>query len=393
LTVIATGKLFVVLPQVAEKCEQLLREEDESTFGISETTSGILVPLAYPFPHLGKVLAFVFVSFGAWYVGRELTPGQTAVMAATGTLSSFASPLITIPYLLDQYQLPQDLFALFVLPGFLTTRLADVVGVMHLMTLTLIVTQVLQKRLRIRWVSLIVATCALLVCLGVTGAASRWYLASTTPKYDLDERLLRIEIPSPHEDVFVYRSRDKITNRPPPQSSTLDRIKTDKVLRVGYHPDHLPYSFFNLQQQLVGLDVELMHRLAMRLQVRLEFIPYAYDTVIEQLEAGEIDLAVGGLILNPERLLRAGFTQPYQTATMAVVLPDHRRGEFDTWDDPHMPLDLQLGVIYEDLVVAARRNLPHIDIVQIDSIKSFFSKDLDNLDGLIIAAEEGPFGT
>jgi ABC-type amino acid transport substrate-binding protein len=169
----------------------------------------------------------------------------------------------------------------------------------------------------------------------------------------------------------------------------LDRIKTEKVLRVGYHPDHLPYSFFNKQQHLVGLDVELMHRLAVRLQVRLEFVPYAYDTVVEQLEAGEIDVAVGGLMMKPERLLLAGFTQPYQSATLAIVLPDHRRAEFDTWDDPQMPADLRLGVLHEDIAVVARRRLPNIEFVVIESIRSFFTETPNDLDGLIIAGQEG----
>ena len=389
LTAIATGKLFVVLPQIAEKCEQLLSEQDDSPSEIQESTVSVLVPMAYPFPHLGKILAFVFISFAAWYAGRALTPSETAAMAATGTSSSFASPLITMPYLLDRYQLPQDLMLFFLLPGFITMRLGDVVGVVHLMVLTLIVSQVMQRRIRVQWPRLLAGTLVLLVCLGVTGAASRWYLASTTHEYDLDERLLALEIPFPHEDVVVYQSRDDVPNWSPLQSSTLDRVKTEKVLRIGYHPDHLPYSFFNQQQRLVGLDVELMHRLAVRLQVRLEFVPYGYNTVVEQLESGEIDLAVGGLIMNPERLLNAGFTQPYQTATVAVLLADHRRGELDKWDDPHTPTDLRLGVVHEDLAIVARRQLPDVEILVIDSFSSFFTEHRIDLDGLIIAAEEG----
>jgi ABC-type amino acid transport substrate-binding protein len=390
LTAIATGKLFVVLPQIVDKCESLLRERDDGTPSTAgQSTASVIVPLAYPFPHLGKILAFVFISFAAWYVGRALTPGQTAAMASTGAVSSFASPLVTIPYLLDEYQLPQDVMPLFILPGFLTTRLADVVGVMHLMALTLIVTAVLQSRLRIRWTRLATTTIAVLLCLGAGIGAGRWYLASTTLDYDLDDRYLALSVPSPHEDVVVYESRDELPTRPPLQGSTLQRLKREKVLRVGFHADHLPYSFFNRQQDLVGLDVELMHRLAIRLEMRLEFVPYSYDTVIEQLETGEIDVAVGGLMIKPERLLRVGFTQPYQAATMAVVLPDHRRGEFDTWDDPHMPADVRLGVVYEDLAVAARRHLPGIEIVVIDSFHSFFSGQRNDLDGLIIAAEEG----
>ena len=161
------------------------------------------------------------------------------------------------------------------------------------------------------------------------------------------------------------------------------------MLRVGYHPDHLPYSFFNQRQHLVGLDVELMHRLAVRLKIRLEFVPFAYDSVVEQLESGEIDLAIGGLMMKPERLLQAGFTEPYQTATIAIVVPDHRRREFDTWDDPQRPSEVRLGVAYEEVAVAAERQLPGVRIKVIESLRSFFEGQYPELDGLIIAAEEG----
>ena len=68
-------------------------------------------------------------------------------MAASGTISSFASPMITMPYFLDQYQLSQDLMGLFMLPGFITMRLGDIVGVVHLMAMTLIVNEALRGRL------------------------------------------------------------------------------------------------------------------------------------------------------------------------------------------------------------------------------------------------------
>ncbi len=389
LTAIATGKLFVVLPQIIAKCEQLMTDTDESDGGMSQSTARVVVPLAYPFPHIGKILAFVFISFAAWYSGDRLSPDQTATMAATGALSSFASPLVTMPNLLDQYQLPQDLMALFILPGFITMRLGDVVGVMHLMVLTLIVTRATQRRLSFRWRRMAVATVGMLVCLIAAGVGSRWYLASTTLAYELDKQFLALEVPNPYEDVIVFESRDDAPDRPQFDGSTLERLRKEKVLRVGFHSDHLPYSFFNQQQHLVGLDVELMHRLAERLQVRLEFVPYEYATVVEVLSSGEIDVALGGLIMNPERLLEVGFTQPYQTATAAVVLPDYRRGEFDTWDDPNMPAGLRLGAIYEDVAQTVRRQVPSAEVVVIDSIRSYFSEAANDLDGLVMAAEEG----
>ncbi len=199
LTAIATGKLFVVLPQIVEKCDQLIAEEalevDQTSLQEAESTASVLVPLAYPFPHAGKILTFIFVSFAGWYSGNALGVGDTLAMASTGAVSSFASPLISIPFLLDQYELPQDLMAMFILPGFITMRMADVVGVMHLMALTVIVSQAIQGRLVIRWTQLAVAAMVMLACLMTAGTASRIYLASTSVQYDLDERLMSLGIP------------------------------------------------------------------------------------------------------------------------------------------------------------------------------------------------------
>jgi ABC-type amino acid transport substrate-binding protein len=231
------------------------------------------------------------------------------------------------------------------------------------------------------------ASIGALVCLLAVGAASRLYLASTTLAYDLDKQFLALEINEPYGEVVVYRSRADLPDRSAPDGSTLDRIKTDQLLRVGYHPDHLPSSFFNSQGHLVGLDVELMHRLAERLQVKLEFVPYAYDTVVDQLASGEIDVAVGGLVMKPERLLRAGFTQPYQTATISIVIPDHRRSEVDTWDKVGESTGLRFGAVHEDVSAAARRRLPNLDMVVIDSVRSYFAGERDDLDGLLMSAE------
>ncbi|MGI9471015.1 MAG: cation:dicarboxylate symporter family transporter [Rubripirellula sp.] len=390
LTAIATGKLFVVLPQISERCEELLRGDGPPPSGIDDSTASVLVPLAYPFPHVGKILAFIFISFAAWYVGRGLTPVQTAEMAATGAVSSFASPLVSMPYMLDRYQLPQDLMALFILPGFITTRLADVVGVMHLMALTVIVTQSLQGQLRIRWMRLFGSSVLLVVCLVIVCAASRWYLASTKVEYNLDERFLTLEIIDRHDDVVVYEVGDELPEREPYEGSTLDRLREQKLLRVGYHPDHLPYSFFNRKNQLVGFDVELMHRLAKRLDIRLEFIPYEYETVIDQIDSDEIDIAVSGLVINPERLLRVGFTQPYQNATVSVVVPDHRRDELDVRvGDKFAPSIRRLGALQEDIAENSRRAFPEVEVVVVDSVRSFFDGEREDLDGMIMSAEEG----
>jgi Na+/H+-dicarboxylate symporter/ABC-type amino acid transport substrate-binding protein len=390
LTAIATGKLFVVLPQICERAEQLLHIDSEGSTGIEDSTPSILVPLAYPFPHVGKIFAFLFVSFAAWYVGDDLGTVATAEMAATGVVSSFASPLVSIPYMLDKYQLPQDLMALFILPGFITTRIADVVGVMHLMALTLIVTQVLQGKLRVRLARLAVSMLVMGVCLLAICAAGRWYLASTKLDYTLDQQFLALGIPQPHTDVVVYESSDEVPPRSFGGELTLERLTKEKILRVGYRARHLPYSYFNQRNELVGFDVELMHRLASRLAVRLEFVPYTFDTLIEQLDSGEIDVAMSGLVIKPERLLQVGFSRPYQRATVSIVVRDHRRDEFDAHALDGIPDSVRkLGTDELDAAKQARLRHPDVEFEVVDSIQDFFDGERQDLDGLILPAEEG----
>ncbi len=215
LTAVATGKLFVVLPQIIEQCDRLIANEAKDANAVAapdaESTPSVLVPLAYPFPHVGKILAFIFISFAAWYSGTPLSTGETFSMAAAGATSSFASPLVSVPYLLDQHQLPHDLMAMFILPGFITMRVADLVGVIHLMALTVIVSQVLQGRLVVRWGRLALTSFVMLACLLGAGTATRMYLASTSVKYDLDQRLMALGISPQLAEATVYESTEATT--------------------------------------------------------------------------------------------------------------------------------------------------------------------------------------
>ena len=325
LMVIATGKLFVVLPEISDKCERLLKQNDNSLSQVGECRGAVVVPLAYPFPHLGKILAFVFISFAAWYVGRGLTIGQTCAMAAWEPYPALpahghdavpARPVSTAPG-------PDGVVHFAGIPheptggrggsdasnGTHHDRCEDARG-----AIAHAVASIWQPRPG--------------VCSSVSGsraepAVGTWRQQRCT--YELDKQFLSLEVPTPYEDVVVYRARDEVPTGHGAKASVVERVKTDKTLRVGYHPDQFPYCFFNQAGHLVGLDVELMHRLATRLQVRLEFIPFTADTVVEQLDKGEIDVAVGGLIILAGTLAAPPLRSRMKRRHWPVVLRDYQR--------------------------------------------------------------------
>ena len=70
-----------------------------------------------------------------------------------------------------------------------------------------------------------------------------------------------------------------------PGESILDRIRRRGVIRVGYNEDKLPFAYFNNQDELVGLDVNMAHALARDLGVRIEFVRFDRRTLATQLGA------------------------------------------------------------------------------------------------------------
>ena len=58
------------------------------------------------------------------------------------------------------------------------------------------------------------------------------------------------------------------------------------------------------------MDVELAHELARDLNVALEFIPWTYDTLVEQLRSGSLDFVTGGLLVNTDRMTKMAFSEP-----------------------------------------------------------------------------------
>src|SRR5688572_10572992 len=83
--------------------------------------------------------------------------------------------------------------------------------------------------------------------------------------------------------------------------SLLDRIRRRGALRFGYDSQRIPFCFPNSRGEIVGYDVELMHRLAETLQVRLEFVPVSRSMLPEHAAADHFDVAGCGFTLTAGR--------------------------------------------------------------------------------------------
>jgi len=330
LTVFVVGSVFVVIPLLTRSITRLFHSHIH-TKSEHARLPDIVLPLAYPFPDIGKILSFVFIVFAGWFYDRPLDFLDYPGMLALGIFLSFGKLISALPFLLDLYHIPDDIFNLFIAVGVICGRFADLAGAMHLMTFTILTTAMMTGVFKIKWKMLIhsiLISCLLL--LGIS-LSIRTYLEHQIP-VENQQKAQIMQMALLNNNVAYTVSN---LSQPNPTSlksgqHLLDRIRHTGVIRVGVHEDSLPFSFYNMDRQLVGFDIDLIMHLAEDLGVSVEFIPYESGYLHQQLEDDYFDIAISGIspslgLLSSTRVL---YSDSYLDVHLALVVPDHRRNDF-----------------------------------------------------------------
>ncbi len=385
ITAFATGTVLVVLPMIAEKTKQLLaRKGLESETTISAVDA--LVPTAYSFPSVGTILGIGFVLFAAWFVGSPLGISDYPAFCIMGILTAFGSMAVAIPFMLDFFKLPADLFQLYLLGSVFTMRFATAMAAMHGVTICLLGACAMARRLswrkmlEVAVISLGITAIVMLV-LGIV-------LTRVIPyEYSGYKTLVNMELIGP---LAKIRKVSQIVPLSDEERSKdrLELIKKRGVLRVGYSKDRLPFAFTNAKGHVVGYDMELVHALARDLGVALEIVKIDWNSVDKELDRGGIDMAVGGITISPQRALRFVFSKSYLDEYLGIVVRDYRRNEFSSYDKIREMENLRLGVTPFRLKEGAGQRLfPNAKLVVINSPREFFKGLVKGVDALVYTAQ------
>ena len=380
-----TGNLFITLPMLVENARKLF-EDRRIKSKDTDNYVEVLVPTSFNFPNIGKLLTLLFVLFAGWFVGKSIALTDYPGFAVLGLFTLFGGVDLALPFLLDQMQIPSDMYQLYVVTGVVNSWFATLLAVMNLFAFTLVAACAATGAVRINWSRIFSFAIISLVIFAAALLGTRFMLSEMVSKEDLQRRtLMHSEIKDLHKaDIKETGSKEAISPKNPLKSI----IKRGK-LRVGYNPENLPFSFINDKGDLVGFDVELMHVLARGLKVEIEFIEWTYKTVLKDLNQGKFDIAIGGLIVNPERLARVNFSNPYMNMTTALVVEDHRRNKFKSWRAIDKKLNARVGVVGERRAKNVKRYLPNTEIVLLETYSDFFTDNPKGVDALVISAEAG----
>ncbi len=121
--------------------------------------------------------------------------------------------------------------------------------------------------------------------------------------------------------------------------SPLQHVLSSGELRVGTTADFPPLAMRDRDGQLIGLEVDLMRALATTMNAKVRFVEIPFSDLLPALERGEIDLAVAGMTITPERNARVAFAGPYLISGNTLLARDRALAdteELASLDDPKL---------------------------------------------------------
>jgi Na+/H+-dicarboxylate symporter len=395
VTVFVIGSVFVVIPMLVESIKELFkRYKIESPQGDDAHTVShpeFIVPLAYPFPHLGKIVTLIFIPFAAWFYGQPMEVFDYPALLVTGISLSFGNVVTTIPFLLDMQELPADIFQLFLMSSVVAGRLNDLLGAAHLLAFTALTTCAMSGLLALKKVKLIWA-CAVTVGVGVVIVGSTQFVLHVAFKdsFSRNKVLSEMQLLQQRMPTTVLAHGEP---NPLPLDSTLtrtERTMSRQKARIGFSPDNLPFSYYNARGELVGFDIDMAHRLARDAELEIEFVPFAFATLKEQLNSDNFDAAMSGIGATAKREPGPVQTTPYLNVTLALVVRDHDKREFSDPKHIRQRERLVIGVKVGSYFAGKVAELyPQAEIVELWSESQFFEGPPQYMDALVTSAEAG----
>ncbi len=359
-----------------------------------ESAVDILIPAAFPFPNLGLLLSLMFVLFGGWFVGSSVAPTDFPMLVGAGLASLFGGTILALPFLFDLLRLPADLFQMFITVDVIASRFGTLLAGMHIIAVALIGAYAMQgaiewRSLRLLRFAVVSVVLILAALLGIRAFYSFVFVAPFT-KDQVLAGLPLLKDPQPHT---VHRES------PPaepagPRDGSLARIEQTGILRACYRRSDYPSAFFNTAGDLVGFDIEMTHQFARQLDAKVELLPVESLADAERrVNSHYCDVFMSLLPIAPESTRRVALTVPVFESAVGLIVEDHRRRSFQTWDGIRALGAIRIATLDERASANfLRQAVPEAEpafFKDNEDLNDLLSEDPPSFDAVLKLAEEG----
>ena len=126
------------------------------------------------------------------------------------------------------------------------------------------------------------------------------------------------------------------------QADRLDDIQEKGVLTVGTTGDYKPFTYFD-GKAYSGYDIDVAKHLGKQLGVEVRFVQTTWKTLVPNLQAGQYDIAMGGITRRMSRQLAAEQSQGYMTFGKVFLVANGKEAQYDTLQEVNVP-SVKVGV-------------------------------------------------
>ncbi len=367
---IVTSLSVAALPMIQAAAESFARRHDleageKDQKEIIETS----LTVSYPLAQLGNFFILIFLFYAAFFYSIHLLPRQILEIPFVTLLSGVGSPTSSIgavTFMAEWLGMPPTATNLYIETMSITRYAQVVASVSGFAFVTLLVTFAFYGKLRfnLRAFVLTVAVSAA----ALFGVWSIGKSGGTYVKLHSDVSYLSMGLPKDIQSLSDANSPKTLSNVDPERKNaedryTLERIQQSGTLRVGYNAEIIPFAYKNSDGRLIGFDVELIYRFAQSMNVDIEFTPFEWQQLKDDLASRKFDIAISGIYITDSRLDALTVSDPYYQSPFALIVRSERVPEFASRKSIASINDLTIAVFDDPILVPlAKRSFPSAKI-------------------------------
>ncbi len=379
---VVTTLSVAALPLVERAVESAL---DETGCSDSEERRSVVqtsLSLSYVFAQVGNNFIYLLILYAGYISDVPLRLAQKVLLPLMTLLSCFGSPSATydsVVFLSSWLHLPGTVLDFYVETSAITRFGQVLVSVSGFFFITLAVPLLYFKAVRFRagrflaGLGTLAVVCASIV--GVSVALRPTLFPPVTSRFaglHLDPQLtqgIQSSIAATEPPLT------KTGTDPESSASSIASIRKRGVLRVGFNPHVIPFSYRNDRGELVGFDISYAYRLARDLGVSIQLVPFAWPSLAGDLVDHRFDIAMSGIYDTDQRIQSLIVSPPYYATPVALIVPSPRAETFLDAEQLSRP-GLKLAVFDDPVLIPlSRRLFPKAELVIVPNYDSLPGSD------------------
>lgn len=164
--------------------------------------------------------------------------------------------------------------------------------------------------------------------------------------------------------------------------NVLQKIKDNKVIKVGLEDTYPPMEFRNEKNELIGFDIDLCDEIGKRLEVKVEYVMTEFGGLMMSLNSNKIDMSASAISITEERKKEAEFTKSYVDSGQALVVKKGNTSIKDEKDLKGKIVGAQLGTTGE---IAAKKIEGVKEVKAYDKVPQVFQDlEIGRIDAVIV---------